>query len=117
VSLSTKLEFRRDIQILRGLAVFAVVLFHADESNFPLGYLGVDVFFVISGFVITPLILRIFSNQSEESRFSRLKYFYKRRFYRLAPALAVTLAISAITIFLLAPFTIIKDLPGKVLQH
>ena len=56
-------KYRRDIQVLRGLAVLAVVLFHAKESYFPLGYLGVDVFFVISGFVVTPLILRIFTDQ------------------------------------------------------
>ena len=96
-------RYRRDIQVLRGLAVLAVVLFHAKESYFPLGYLGVDVFFVISGFVVTPLILRIFTGRVNEGRFSNLKSFYKRRFYRLAPALAVTLAISAISIFLLGP--------------
>jgi peptidoglycan/LPS O-acetylase OafA/YrhL len=97
-------KYRRDIQVLRGLAVLAVVLFHAKESYFPLGYLGVDVFFVISGFVVTPLILRIFTNQSNGSgRLFNLRYFYKRRFYRLAPALAVTLAISAVTMFLLGP--------------
>jgi peptidoglycan/LPS O-acetylase OafA/YrhL len=96
-------KYRRDVQVLRGLAVLAVVLFHANESYFPLGYLGVDVFFVISGFVVTPLILRIFADQSTRARVSNLKYFYWRRFYRLAPALAMTLAISAITIFLVGP--------------
>jgi len=97
-------KYRSDIQVLRGLAVLAVVLFHAKESYFPLGYLGVDVFFVISGFVVTPLILRVFINESNgRGRLSNLKYFYKRRFYRLAPALAVTLTISAVTIFLLGP--------------
>ena len=97
-------KYRRDIQVLRGLAVLAVVLFHAKESYFPLGYLGVDVFFVISGFVVTPLILRIFTDQSNrERRLSNLRYFYRRRFYRLAPALAVVLAISAILIFMLGP--------------
>jgi hypothetical protein len=53
-------KYRKDIQALRGLAVLAVVLFHANENYFPFGYLGVDVFFVISGFVVTPMILRIF---------------------------------------------------------
>ena len=97
-------KYRRDIQVLRGLAVLAVVLFHANESYFPLGYLGVDVFFVISGFVVTPLILRIFTEQANGGgRLSNLRYFYTRRFYRLAPALAVTLTISAVTIFLLGP--------------
>jgi peptidoglycan/LPS O-acetylase OafA/YrhL len=97
-------KYRRDIQSLRGLAVLAVVLFHMEERYFPLGYLGVDVFFVISGFVVTPLILRIFTDQSNEGgRLTNLKYFYKRRFYRLAPALAVTLTVSAVSIFLLGP--------------
>jgi len=96
-------KYRRDIQVLRGLAVLAVVLFHAKESYFPLGYLGVDVFFVISGFVVTPLILRIFTYKANGRRLSNLMYFYKRRFYRLAPALAVTLIISAVIIFFLGP--------------
>jgi len=81
----------------------AVLLFHAKNNYFPLGYLGVDVFFVISGFVVTPLILRIFTEQDNwGGRLSNLRYFYKRRFYRLAPALAATLSISAIAILLLA---------------
>ena len=97
--------YRKDIQALRGIAVLAVVLFHAKKNYFPLGYLGVDVFFVISGFVVIPLILRIFTdkNTNGQGNFSNLLYFYKRRFYRLAPALAVTLTFSAIVVFLLAP--------------
>jgi peptidoglycan/LPS O-acetylase OafA/YrhL len=59
-------KYRKDIQVMRGLAVLAVVLFHANESYFSLGYLGVDVFFVISGFVVTPLVLRIFTEKSEK---------------------------------------------------
>ena len=68
----SKTKYRKDIQVLRGLAVLAVVLFHADESYFPLGYLGVDIFFVISGFVVTPLILRIFTDQASGGRISNL---------------------------------------------
>lgn len=100
----SKTNYRRDIQVLRGLAVLAVLLFHTKENYFPLGYLGVDAFFVISGFVVTPLVLRIFTDQaSEGGRLSNLKYFYMRRFNRLAPGLAVTLTISAVTIFLFGP--------------
>jgi peptidoglycan/LPS O-acetylase OafA/YrhL len=96
------LTYRKDIQALRGLAVFSVILFHANENYFPLGYLGVDVFFVISGFVVTPLILRLFIDQTTlRERFSALVYFYKRRFYRLGPALALMLILSSVAVFLL----------------
>lgn len=95
-------KYRKDIQALRGLAVLAVVLFHANENYFPLGYLGVDVFFVISGFVVTPMILRIFVYRLSET-LSNLKYFYRYRFYRLAPALAVMLTTSGVAIFFLGP--------------
>ena len=101
--MSTDTKFRQDIQILRGLAVFAVLLFHTHAKYFPLGYLGVDVFFVISGFVVTPLILRIFTDKSDRrgARLANLLEFYKRRFYRLAPAMAFILVISALAILLL----------------
>ena len=103
----SKTKYRKDIQVLRGLAVLAVLLFHADASLFPLGYLGVDVFFVISGFVVTPLILRIPSDSSNRNStlLSGLSNFYKRRFFRLAPALTVSLVFSAILVFLLLPPT------------
>lgn len=60
-------NYRLDIQVLRGLAVLAVILFHAKADIVPLGFLGVDVFFVISGFVVTPLILRIFAEQTNSN--------------------------------------------------
>lgn len=81
-------ELRADIQVLRGIAVLAVVLFHAFPEIFPLGYLGVDAFFVISGFVVTPLLLRM----RQERRGVRL--FYYRRFLRLSPALSSFLLIT-----------------------
>ena len=89
-------KIRKDIQALRGIAVIAVVLFHARESSFKLGFLGVDVFFIISGFVVMPLILRIFENTTRPlDVLQNLLSFYKRRFFRLIPALGVTLSISA----------------------
>jgi peptidoglycan/LPS O-acetylase OafA/YrhL len=96
-------KYRKDVQVMRGLAVLAVVLFHANESYFPLGYLGVDVFFVISGFVVYPLVLRIFTEKSEKKGrviWNNLKDFYKRRFYRLAPAMLLMLTLSAILFIL-----------------
>ena len=93
--------FRPDIQAMRGIAVLSVVLFHFRENIFSTGYLGVDVFFVISGFVVTPLIIRIFENHNSNRNISQnLFAFYRRRFYRLAPAMGATLGFSAFLIFL-----------------
>ena len=100
-----KSKYRKDIQALRGIAVTAVVAFHANENIFPLGYLGVDVFFVISGFVVTPLIMQIISDTTSTPRevLTKLKDFYLRRFFRLAPALGVTLICSILLILMVAP--------------
>jgi peptidoglycan/LPS O-acetylase OafA/YrhL len=85
---------RTDIQVLRGFAVLVVLLYHAKLTFFPAGYLGVDVFFVISGFLITGLIRR----GIERGSFSFLS-FYFRRAKRLLPAAYVTFLVTA----LLAP--------------
>jgi len=77
---------RRDIQFLRGVAVLVVVFYHAGISGFKNGYLGVDIFFVISGFLITSIILR----DLEGNRFS-FNRFYMRRGKRLLPAVYCTL--------------------------
>ncbi len=101
------LQSRRiDIQVIRGIAVLAVVLFHTNESWFIAGYLGVDLFFVISGFVVTPLISRIFYQRDTyrvQDSIDGLKDFYARRFFRLAPALGVTLIFSLVLIILFGP--------------
>ena len=97
--MTSKNEFRNDIQVLRGFALVAVVFFHAFENTFTNGFLGVDVFFLISGFVITPQIFNIFD--SHAGRAQRLKSFYIRRFYRLIPALGAMLGFSSILILLL----------------
>ena len=51
-------KFSPEINGLRAVAVIAVIIFHLDESWLPLGYIGVDVFFVLSGFLIAKIILR-----------------------------------------------------------
>ena len=95
-------KLRPDIQALRGLAVISVLLFHVDENIYPLGYLGVDVFFVISGFVVTPLILNIFREENHlRDRFSALIDFFRRRLFRLAPALLMMLFCCSIILVLL----------------
>ena len=87
---------RRDIQGLRAIAVGLVVAFHAGLPV-PGGFVGVDVFFVISGFVITAMLMR---EQSANHRI-RLTRFYGRRFLRLLPALALLVTVVAAASFLL----------------
>ena len=77
--------YRDDIQILRGLSVLGVILYHINPSILPGGFLGVDFFFVISGFLISQKITR----QIDANQFS-LVDFYKRRYLRLFPALLAT---------------------------
>ena len=74
--------YRRDIDGLRALAVISVIIFHANHILIPGGYLGVDVFFVISGFLITRLLV----NEMQAESFSIIN-FYERRARRILPAL------------------------------
>lgn len=83
------MEYRPEIDGLRAVAVLSVIFFHAGFSLFPGGYVGVDIFFVISGFLITKIILRDLQSGS----FS-LVGFYERRVRRIFPALFVVLVIS-----------------------
>jgi peptidoglycan/LPS O-acetylase OafA/YrhL len=77
-------QFRKDINGLRAIAVIAVVLFHFNAAWMPGGFAGVDVFFVISGFLMTGIIFR----GIEQENFSILK-FYVARANRIIPALAL----------------------------
>lgn len=79
--------YRPDIDGLRAVAILPVVLYHAFESAMPGGFIGVDVFFVISGYLITRLI----ATEIAEDRFS-IARFYVRRARRILPALFVVLA-------------------------
>ncbi|MDB1124791.1 acyltransferase family protein [Vibrio algarum] len=78
------MQFRKDINGLRAIAVIAVVLFHFNASWMPGGFAGVDVFFVISGFLMTGIIFK----GIEQENFSILQ-FYVARANRIIPALAV----------------------------
>jgi peptidoglycan/LPS O-acetylase OafA/YrhL len=84
--------FRQDIEGLRAVAVLAVVLFHADVPGVGGGYIGVDVFFVISGFLITGLLWREVSTAGT----IRLRRFYGARARRLLPASATVGVVTAI---------------------
>tara|TARA_B100001250_G_scaffold13960_1_gene12183 strand:+ start:1016 stop:2962 length:1947 start_codon:yes stop_codon:yes gene_type:complete len=77
-----KISKRQDIQIYRGIAVLSVILYHLDSEIFSFGYLGVDIFFIISGFVISNLIYSQVTTNSFD-----LKTFYYQRFKRIFPSL------------------------------
>ncbi|HWE64567.1 MAG TPA: acyltransferase family protein, partial [Chloroflexota bacterium] len=96
---SAQTEFRPDIEGLRAVAVLAVVLFHADVPGVGGGYIGVDVFFVISGFLITGLLWR----EASASGAVRLRRFYGARARRLLPASALVGVVTAIGSALLLP--------------
>ena len=76
------MRYRREIDGLRALAVLPVILFHADFAIFSGGFVGVDVFFVLSGYLITRLII----NEIDLQTFS-IADFYERRARRILPAL------------------------------
>tara|TARA_B100000700_G_C15040292_1_gene854979 strand:+ start:205 stop:2172 length:1968 start_codon:yes stop_codon:yes gene_type:complete len=83
-------KYRPEIDGLRALAVLPVILFHAGYNNFEGGYVGVDIFFVISGYLISSIIIY----EVELGKFS-LKNFYERRARRILPALFSVILISA----------------------
>ena len=89
-------EFRADIQGLRAIAVLAVMIFHADKAWLPAGFTGVDMFFVISGFIVSRLIL------SREGRFDWYG-FYMGRLARILPAYLSILLVVASTAAVLLP--------------
>ncbi|MCP1660895.1 acyltransferase family protein [Neisseria perflava] len=82
MALQHKLKYRSEIDGLRAVAVLPVILFHAGVSLFQGGFVGVDIFFVISGYLITGIILK----DCDEGKFSIVD-FYERRFRRILPAL------------------------------
>lgn len=96
------MKYRADIDGLRAVAVVTVIFFHAGFDWFSGGFIGVDVFFVISGFLITSILI----DDLEANRFSLLK-FYERRVRRILPALFF------ITVVCL-PFAFIWLLPSQL---
>ena len=92
-------KFRPDIEGLRAIAVALVVLYHADISWLAGGYIGVDVFFVVSGFLITGLLV---GELRERGTFS-LAAFYARRMRRLLPASVLVLVATVVMVKLLLP--------------
>tara|TARA_R110002051_G_scaffold3961_3_gene20991 strand:+ start:397 stop:2400 length:2004 start_codon:yes stop_codon:yes gene_type:complete len=99
--MNSALTYRPEIDGLRTVAVVPVILFHAGFSVFSGGFVGVDVFFVISGYLITTIILR----EVAEGRFSILQ-FYERRARRILPALFTVVLVCV-------PFAFAWMLPGQ----
>ena len=89
------IKYRSEIDGLRAVAVIPVVFFHAGFNLFSGGYVGVDVFFVISGYLITTIILK----ELDKKTFS-LKNFYQRRARRILPALIFVVLVSSIISFI-----------------
>ncbi len=87
-------NYRPYIDGLRAVAVVPVILFHADVSLFSGGYVGVDIFFVISGFLITNILL----SEIKDHNFSIVN-FYERRIRRIFPALFLVLSVSTFVAF------------------
>ena len=85
-------QYRTDIDGLRAIAVIIVILYHASFSWFSGGYVGVDVFFVISGFLITGLLYK----EVEKTGTISFKSFYAKRFKRLYPALIFVILVSIV---------------------
>lgn len=101
-------KYRRDLDGIRAIAVLLVLFFHVDFSLFKAGFIGVDIFFTISGFLISGIVLR----EAQSTGFS-FKHFYIRRATRLLPAylfmLTVTLFVSIIVLAPLALFDFFKS--------
>ncbi len=106
------LDFRKDINGLRALAVLGVVAFHADRALVPGGFAGVDVFFVISGFLISRIIL----SECAAARFS-LAMFYAKRARRILPALILVVSCVWIVGWFRAVPTQFRDIGGGLLGN
>jgi peptidoglycan/LPS O-acetylase OafA/YrhL len=94
-----KSRYRPEIDGLRALAVIAVIINHFNKNILPSGYLGVDIFFVISGFVITSSL----AGHPSENFADFVLGFYTRRIKRLVPALVLFVTITSLLTVLLIP--------------
>ena len=92
-------RYRPEIDGLRAFAVVAVIINHFNKDLLPSGYLGVDMFFVISGYVITSSL----ANRKSKNFQEFVTAFYGRRIKRLVPALVVFIVITSILITLFNP--------------
>ena len=106
----SRLNFRKDINVLRALAVLAVVMYHYELANFNGGWLGVDVFFLISGYLIGNIII----SELNTKKFS-FKNFYLRRVKRLLPTLFLTNLFTLIFGFVFLDYVKIVELSRSII--
>ncbi len=99
------MHYRADVDGLRAIAILFVILFHAGLSVFPSGFIGVDIFFVISGYLITGII-----NHALENKNFSFAQFYNRRLWRLQPAFLCLL----LTTFIM---TLVFYLPEDLINY
>ena len=104
-------KYRKDIDGLRAVAVISVLLFHGGFKTFAGGYIGVDIFFVISGYLITTLIL----NEKNNNSFSLIR-FYERRIRRIIPALFFVTFVSIIISLMLMPPQLLVSFAKSVIS-
>jgi peptidoglycan/LPS O-acetylase OafA/YrhL len=105
------MRYRAEIDGVRAIAVTAVLLFHFFPAIFPLGYLGVDVFFVISGFLISTYIIK----ECEQGTFSFAE-FYHRRVKRILPVVMVVLLVTSLVAALLFAPSNLRDYSFSLLS-
>lgn len=92
------IDYRKDIDGLRAVAVLPALFFHAGFPGFGGGYVGIEIFFVVSGYLITSIIL----NEQGQGNFS-LVNFYERRARRILPALSLVLFVTTAFAYVLMP--------------
>ena len=103
------MRYRHEIDGIRAIAVLSVIIAHTGLGVLPGGFIGVDIFFVISGFLITGIILR----DLEQERF-RFRDFYARRARRIFPALFFMLAVACVVAWLVMTPSDIQDFSASV---
>ena len=103
--------YRKDIDGLRAIAVLAVIFYHLDFSFVPGGFIGVDIFFVISGFLITQTIL----NDIQKKTFT-ISHFYVKRIHRILPALFVITLVTIFFSLLILPVNELKEFAMSIIS-
>ncbi|MBY6162485.1 acyltransferase [Mameliella alba] len=106
------MKYQPHIDGLRTVAVVPVIAFHAAHDIAPGGFIGVDVFFVISGFLITSLLL----SDLESGKYT-IAEFYERRARRILPALLFVVACSSIAALALLPANDLRTFGLRVRTH